>query len=238
MTASKNILSKLGEIQKELKAPKNKTNNFGKYKYRSCEDILEAVKPLLHARGLVLLMEDDIIFIEGRFYVKSTATVYDAANAESLYSSAFAREADTKAGTDPAQLTGACSSYARKYALNALFAIDDTKDADTDESVIEAKERAKAEAVAPAKTAKAKPAAATDKEPANATAKKTPNPIRAELVELCNSFPDKLNLTELAKEYKLNNDAPDENFIKALNYAKFCLRVETSDVETGYPEEV
>ena len=231
MTATekeKTLLFKLGEIQAELKAPKSKTNSFGKYKYRSCEDILEAVKPLLHARGLVLLMEDDVIFIEGRFYVKATATVYDSATSESLYSSAYAREADTKAGTDPAQLTGACSSYARKYALNALFAIDDTKDADTNESAIEATERAKAEAVAPAK-------AATSTKPKSA---KTPNPIRAELVKLCNDFPDKLSLTDLAKEYKLNNDAPDENFKKALEYAKFCVRLDEFNVETGYPEEV
>ena len=244
MTASKNILSKLGEIQKELKAPKNKTNSFGKYKYRSCEDILEAVKPLLFEQGLTLLINDEIIFIEGRFYVKATATIYENDTEKSIYCSAYAREADTKAGSDPAQLTGACSSYARKYALNALFAIDDTKDADTDESAIEAKERAKAEAVAPAKTAKATleatttPAVVTAKAPAETTAKKTPNPIRAELVELCKSFPDKLNLTELAKEYKLNNDAPDENFKKALDYAKFCLRLDASGIETGYPEEV
>lgn len=116
----------LNKIQKELKAPKGQFNKFGGYKYRSCEDILEAVKPLLGAGTLTL--SDDIISEGGRVYVRATATLRDGK--DSVTVTAFAREADTKKGMDESQITGAASSYARKYALNGLFAIDDTKDAD------------------------------------------------------------------------------------------------------------
>lgn len=136
------LLQKLAGVQINLKAPKSKTNTFGKYNYRSCEDILEAVKPLLNTAGLILLINDEIVYIEGRFYVKATATIYDTETEASVCCSAYAREQDNKTGTDQAQLTGACSSYARKYALNALLCIDDTKDADTDENATEAKARA------------------------------------------------------------------------------------------------
>lgn len=119
-------MNKLSEIQKELKAPKGQRNNFGNYNYRSCEDILEALKPLL-ADDDVFYLKDDIVLIGDRFYIK--ATVYF----NGIETTAFARESLDKKGMDAAQITGATSSYARKYALNALFAIDDTKDADTDE---------------------------------------------------------------------------------------------------------
>lgn len=119
----------LNKIQKELKAPKNQRNNFGNYNYRSCEDILEAVKPLLGTATLIL--SDDIVLIGDRFYVKATVTLKDAD--KSVSASAFARESLDKKGMDTAQITGAASSYARKYALNGLFCIDDTKDADTQE---------------------------------------------------------------------------------------------------------
>lgn len=118
---------KLNEIQKNLKAPKNQYNNFGKYKYRNCEDILEAVKPLLGEATLYL--SDDIVEISGRIYVKATATFNDGKEVVNV--SAFARESETKKGMDDSQITGSASSYARKYALNGLFLIDDTKDADT-----------------------------------------------------------------------------------------------------------
>lgn len=117
----------LSKIQQQLKAPKNQMNTFGNYKYRSCEDILEAVKPLLS--GAVVLLNDDIVLIGDRYYVKATATI--KSGAESVSVSAFARESLEKKGMDVAQITGASSSYARKYALNGLFCIDDTKDADT-----------------------------------------------------------------------------------------------------------
>ena len=121
-------MQKLIEIQKKLKAPKNQFNAFGKYKYRSCEDILEAVKPLCTEAGLLLTISDDVVAIGDRIYIKATATITD--NDTSFSVSAYAREALTKKGMDESQITGAASSYARKYALNGLFLIDDTKDTD------------------------------------------------------------------------------------------------------------
>lgn len=119
------------KIQSELNAPKNLYNSFGKYSYRSAESILEAVKPLLKETKCQLTLSDDIIFIQDRFYVKATASIYDGKETVSV--SAFAREDESKKGMDGAQLTGATSSYARKYALNGLFCIDDAKDPDMDE---------------------------------------------------------------------------------------------------------
>lgn len=124
----KTILSKLVAIQGELKAPKGQYNNFGKYKYRSCEDILEAVKPLLVKHNLLMTITDDIILVGDRFYVKATVTITDGE--ATISNSALAREEVEKKGMDASQVTGACSSYARKYALNGMFCIDDTKDAD------------------------------------------------------------------------------------------------------------
>jgi hypothetical protein len=123
------LLLQLAQIQSELKAPKGQRNTFGKYNYRSCEDILEAVKPLLQQRGLVILITDDIVQIGERYYVRATATIYDS-EGSSISNSALAREELKRTGMDASQITGATSSYARKYALNGLFAIDDTKDAD------------------------------------------------------------------------------------------------------------
>ena len=119
---------KLIAVQGELKAPKGQYNSFGKYKYRSCEDILEAVKPLLVKNGLLITITDDIVMVGNRIYVKATVTVSDGTH--SVSNSAFAREEETKKGMDGSQVTGASSSYARKYALNGMFCIDDTKDSD------------------------------------------------------------------------------------------------------------
>ena len=124
----KKIYSELARIQQELKAPKNLYNKFGNYKYRNAEGILEAVKPLLN--GLALLVNDDIVQIGDRYYIKATATLTDGE--ESVSTVAYAREDETKKGMDCCQVTGACSSYARKYALNALLMIDDSKDSDDD----------------------------------------------------------------------------------------------------------
>ena len=123
------FIEKIVAIQSELKAPKGQYNSFGKYNYRSCEDILEGVKPLLAKHGLVLTIRDGIELIGDRFYVKATATITDGK--EQLSTDAYARESADKKGMDASQVTGATSSYARKYALNGLLAIDDTKDADT-----------------------------------------------------------------------------------------------------------
>ena len=122
-------------IQNELKAPKGQFNSFGRYKYRSCEDILEAVKPLLHKYSCSLNISDEVVMVGDRFYVKSTATLRKDTGEVISSSVACAREDETKKGMDGAQVTGAASSYARKYALNGLFCIDDTKDADTDEYI-------------------------------------------------------------------------------------------------------
>ena len=122
------FIKKVVYVQNTLKAPKNQRNNFGNYNYRSCEDILEAVKPLLAAQNLVLTICDDVVQVGDRYYIKATATITDGQN--SMSNSAFAREEESKKGMDASQLTGATSSYARKYALNGLLCIDDTKDAD------------------------------------------------------------------------------------------------------------
>ena len=119
----------LAKIQSLIKAPKGQFNSFGKYKYRSCEDIVEAIKPVINPLGFYLTLSDEIVNIGNRFYVKATATL---SNGTEIYScSAYAREEEVKKGMDGSQVTGASSSYARKYSLNGLFAIDDTKDSDS-----------------------------------------------------------------------------------------------------------
>lgn len=122
------FVSKIVKIQHELKAPKNQFNSFGKYNYRNAEDILEATKPLLAREGLIMTLNDEVVFIESRHYIKTTVRVADGLNR--LETTAFAREEESKKGMDGSQVTGASSSYARKYALNGMFLIDDTKDSD------------------------------------------------------------------------------------------------------------
>lgn len=128
------IYEKLLNIQVELKAPKSQKNDFGNYNYRSCEDILEAVKPFLKKEKCVLVINDEVQKIENRYYLKAVVNLIDVENGESITASAFAREEETKKKMDGSQITGASSSYARKYALNGLFAIDDTKDGDVTNS--------------------------------------------------------------------------------------------------------
>lgn len=125
-----NVFEKLALIQANLKAPKGQFNDFGKYKYRSCEDILEAVKPLLAKVGALVTLSDELYAIGDRYYVKAVATFIDIKDGTTISNTAFAREEEIKKGMDGSQITGTASSYARKYALNGLFAIDDTKDAD------------------------------------------------------------------------------------------------------------
>ncbi len=126
-----NVYEKLTQIQSKLKAPKNQYNSFGKYNYRSCEDILEGLKPLLSEVKATVVLNDEIIQIGDRYYLKATAKFIDCNSGESVEASSLAREDETKKGMDLAQVTGSVSSYARKYALNGLFAIDDTKDSDS-----------------------------------------------------------------------------------------------------------
>ena len=127
------INEKLMRIQTQIKAPKNLYNSFGKYNYRNAEGICESVKPFLEKENVSLILVDDMVAIGNRYYLKATARLLDNENNESIEVSAFAREPEQKKGMDESQITGTASSYARKYALNGLFLLDDTKDADTDE---------------------------------------------------------------------------------------------------------
>lgn len=127
------IYEKLSKIQQELKAPKNLFNSFGKYKYRNAEGILEAFKPFEAKYGVALILSDEVLEIGGRVYVKATASLFDIGGSGMITGTAYAREDAEKKGMDGSQITGTASSYARKYALNGLFLLDDTKDADTDE---------------------------------------------------------------------------------------------------------
>lgn len=130
---AQNLKEKLSLIQNELKAPKNQYNSFGKYKYRNCEDILEAVKPICKKYRTTLIVEDTVCQVGDRYYIKAMATLQDWDAEEEVTAQAFAREELEKKGMDASQVTGATSSYARKYALNGLFNIDDTKDTDSEE---------------------------------------------------------------------------------------------------------
>ena len=126
-------MKELMYIQQGLKCNKGQYNSFGKYKYRSCEDILESVKPLLLANKCILTLSDELVYLGERYYIKATATIKNIETGDTVSNTAYAREEETKKGMDGSQITGTSSSYARKYALNGLFCIDDTKDADTDE---------------------------------------------------------------------------------------------------------
>lgn len=142
MAEGKPIFAALMAVQAELKAPKNQHNSFGKYDYRSAEDIIEAVKPLLKENGLFLNMSDEVVLVGDRYYIKATVKVVDVVTGESVQTSALAREAAQKKGMDESQVTGTASSYARKYALNGLFAIDDNRDADTNEYAAQTRQSA------------------------------------------------------------------------------------------------
>lgn len=235
-------MKKLVELQAELKAPKNQDNLFGKYKYRNCEDILEAVKPLLAKHKLLLTIEDEVVCIgsnnpvtfikkevkdvwenkkkiqkefestcvsgEQRFYIKATATITDEddENSEIIRVSAFAREEQTKKGMDGAQVTGASSSYARKYALNGLFLIDDTKDADSQPPV----------KTQPAKTAqKTTPVQQKATQPAQ-----TPQKTKT-IADAVNATNVKLIKMNWSKYVKLSGNSANEETFKALLHSKY-----------------
>ena len=141
-----NVYEKLIAIQSELKAPKSQYNNFGKYAYRNCEDILEALKPLLKEHKSTIYISDEIVTALERFYVKATVTFIDAETGEKIINTAYAREEEDKKGMDGSQVTGSSSSYARKYALNGMFAIDDTKDSDFTNTTVKGDNSALSEA--------------------------------------------------------------------------------------------
>ena len=135
-----NIYKKLFNIQQKLKAPKKQFNKFGNYNYRSCEDILEAVKSLLKENNLILVINDEVIEVGGKNYIKATAKLIDIDTGEAIETSALAREDEERKKFDAPQITGSCSSYARKYCLNGMFAINDVKDSDTTNNGKEEKE--------------------------------------------------------------------------------------------------
>ena len=139
--AEKTFIEKLIAVQNAIKAPKDKTNEFGKFKYRSCESILEAAKPHLQAHGLYLKISDKPVSIDGWHYIEATASITDGKETETAL--AYAREPEVKKGMDESQITGTASSYARKYALGGLLGLDDTKDADSNEYAKEREARAK-----------------------------------------------------------------------------------------------
>ena len=141
-----NVYEKLIAIQSELKAPKSQYNSFGKYAYRNCEDILEALKPILKEHKSTIYISDEIVTVLERFYVKATVTFIDAETGEKITNTAYAREEESKKGMDGSQVTGASSSYARKYALNGMFAIDDTKDSDFTNTTVKGDNSALSEA--------------------------------------------------------------------------------------------
>lgn len=188
-----NVYEKLMNVQAALKCNKNQYNSFGKYKYRSCEDIVESVKPLLKANGLLLTLTDEIVMVGERFYVKATAEVIDVAEGGIVSVSAFAREEETKKGMDGSQVTGASSSYARKYALNGMFAIDDTKDSDSTNTHGQDQEVPKGE-----------------KQPFSEQ-QKTP---RQMLIARLNQLGIDVNV--YAKEHNLNGKTDPETFMKLL----------------------
>ncbi|MCI5792820.1 MAG: ERF family protein [Lachnospiraceae bacterium] len=136
------IYEKLSAVQTTLKAPKGQYNDYGNFKYRSCEDILEAVKPLCAANKAIVMLTDTVELIGNRYYIKAFVTFRDLESDAEITSTAYAREDESKKGMDGSQVTGAASSYARKYALNGLFCIDDTKDSDTNEMRVELEARA------------------------------------------------------------------------------------------------
>lgn len=128
------VYEKLLKIQSSVSVPKNQYNKFGDYDYRSCEDILSALKPLLSQEKCTLTVNDELLMVGNRYYIKATAKFIDCESGESVYNDSYAREEETKKGMDSSQITGTASSYARKYALNGLFLLDDVKDADTNEN--------------------------------------------------------------------------------------------------------
>lgn len=220
--AETNIYLKLMAIQKELKAPKNLKNSFGNYYYRNAESILEALKPLEVKYKVITVLSDEIVEIGGRVYVKAIASLIDAENDNELIKvTAYAREAETKKGMDDAQVTGATSSYARKYALNGLFLLDDTKDADTDEytaqnNAVETPERS---ARVNTKT-KPRNTAQTKIDGNNAPADKN-DTARAELRELIAEYRLTTEDVNGVLTYcVINASSTHEDYVRAVEYVK------------------
>ena len=217
------IKEKLMHIQHELKAPKNLRNNFGGYNYRNAESILEALKPLLVKYGATVAITDTVEEIGGRIYIKATAVFYDTNNAivPTIEVTAYAREAETKKGMDDAQITGATSSYARKYALNGLFLLDDTQDVDT-EAYQKAERSAQTAPKAQGNKMTPKPKAKPQEAP-QAVAEPTPEGVpttdqaRTDLREYLKKHG--IDGMIVAQACNLNKNSTHEDFVEALAYA-------------------
>lgn len=192
-------MKELIEIQKKLKAPKGQYNSFGKYKYRSAEDILEAVKPLCHENNCTLTLSDTLENIGDRYYIKATVSITNGTETVSV--SAYAREDETKKGMDGSQITGTASSYARKYALNGLFCIDDTKDADTDEYKRQSTGNSK-------------------KESQKAAPKFSREELETKIVALCDA--KRVDVAEICKKVKVGSleELNDDRLHKCLEYVQ------------------
>lgn len=192
-------MKELIEIQKKLKAPKGQYNSFGKYKYRSAEDILEAVKPLCHENNCTLILSDTLENIGDRYYIKATVAITNGTETVSV--SAYAREDETKKGMDGSQITGTASSYARKYALNGLFCIDDTKDADTDEYKRQSTGNSK-------------------KESQKAAPKFSREELETKIVALCDA--KRVDVAEICKKVKVGSleELTDDRLEKCLEYVQ------------------
>lgn len=203
-TEAKKLREKLMRIQVELKAPKNLRNSFGNYNYRNAEGILEALKPYEKTYNVVTTLSDTMEVVGDRVYVKATATIIDTETGEEINVTAYAREAESKKGMDDAQVTGATSSYARKYALNGLFLLDDTKDMDSDEYQNQ--------------TAAAK--SPYEKKSTNSTKDKTKQAY-AELIQFCHD--NNLDINEVVATCRLTKESKCEDFEEALTYAKSLI---------------
>lgn len=204
MAVNLTLKQKLMKIQTELKAPKNLYNSFGKYHYRNAEGIQEALKPMETKYGVVVTLTDKIEEIGGRVYVKATATILDAESDAAIFVEAYAREALDKKGLDDSQITGSTSSYARKYALNGLFLLDDTKDVDTEEYQ------------------------SASKQTGNKAAPKSEPDYRGMLRELINDF--KLDANDIAKTCGLSKNSTNAEWQAAFEYAKSLVK---SDIARG-----
>lgn len=216
------LIQKLQMIQTEMKAPKNLYNSFGKYKYRNAESILEALKPYEDKYKVTTVITDTIEEVGGRIYVVAIVTLYDCTSDATISVSARAREEENKKGMDQAQLTGATSSYARKYALNGLFLLDDTKDADSDEYHNETESRSKA--------ASDKAQGKTEDKPAMTEAeKKKLKDKQVEFVNFCNANGIDYH------DYKLTTKSTYADFDNALADAKARVDAKNSGGELPFP---
>lgn len=241
---SMNIYEKLLRIQTELKAPKSQRNSFGGYNYRSCEDILESLKPLLKELQVVVVISDMLEQVGDRFYIVATAKLINCEKpGEQVTNTAYAREEETKKGYDASQITGSTSSYARKYALNGLFAIDDSKDADftnTGSNVPNDPQKAQKPKETKKSSPKPKEQATATTEPQKAQPKQTAQPLNEEAMrnvikDVINRYTERDFGGQLLAYYKVDSlaDLKGDALVKALKQSKTYDEVRKKEKEEG-----